>query len=137
MEDNLDDEELIRLALRRSGYEDNLFVVHDGEEAIEFVFSTKRYAHRKGSLPPRVILLDIKLPLIDGLDVLHQMKADPHTRRVPVVLLTSSSQDRDIAMGYDFGANSYIVKPVDFERFTELLGVCANYWLRINTSPML
>ena len=137
VEDNPDDEELIRLALKRCGYTDELFVVRDGEEALEFIFSNKRYSHRRGVLPPKVVLLDIKLPMLDGLEVLHMMKGDPHTRRVPVVLLTSSSQDRDIAMGYDFGANSYIVKPVDFERFTELLGLCASYWLRINTSPVL
>ena len=119
VEDNPNDLKLTIHALNKNNLANNIHVVRDGVEALEFIFCTDRYAHRKIERGPKFVLLDLKLPLLDGIEVLRQVKADPRTRSIPVVVLTSSKEDRDIVESYQLGANSYIVKPVDFEQFTE------------------
>src|SRR5208283_3009067 len=109
-------------------------VVRDGAEALEWIFCTGAYAQRNLE-NPRVILLDKKLPLVDGMEVLRQIRAHPRTRLIPVVMLTSSAEDRDIIESYELGVNSYIVKPVDFEQFTETARQLGYYWLLINRQP--
>ncbi|MDZ4717401.1 MAG: response regulator [Roseiflexaceae bacterium] len=111
-------------------------VVRDGAAALEFIFCTGAYAQRDIANEPKVILLDLKLPLVNGLEVLRQLRADPRTRMIPVVVLTSSLEDRDIVESYRLGVNSYIVKPVDFEQFTETLRTLGNYWLLLNQPPL-
>jgi CheY-like chemotaxis protein len=135
VEDNPDDEELTLMALARYNIGNRIHVVRDGAEALEFVFARGRYEGRNGHQHPKLILLDIKLPLVDGLEVLRQVKSDPETRRIPVVLLTSSREESDIVTGYDNGTNSYIVKPVDFSQFGEAMRTVGMYWLLVNTPP--
>lgn len=137
VEDNADDEELTLLALSRHNIGNRIHVVRDGAEALEFIFATGRYENRNHQHHPRLILLDIKLPLVDGLEVLRQIKSNPETRRIPVVLLTSSREESDILAGYENGTNSYIVKPVDFAQFGESMRQVGMYWLLINTPPAL
>jgi two-component system response regulator len=112
-------------------------VVSDGEEALDFIFCRGQFSSRNILNGPRVVLLDIKLPKVDGLEVLRQVKADERTRKIPVVLLTSSREERDILAGYTNGANSYIVKPVDFEQFTESVRTLGMYWLLLNKPPLI
>ena len=135
VEDNPDDEELTLMALSRYNIGNRIHVVRDGEEALEFIFTRGRYAGRNGQHHPKLILLDIKLPLVDGLEVLRQVKSDPDTKRIPVVLLTSSREESDIASAYANGTNSYIVKPVDFSQFGEAMRTVGMYWLLVNTPP--
>lgn len=135
VEDNPDDEELTLMALARYNIGNRIHVVRDGEEALEFIFTRGRYAGRNGQQHPKLVLLDIKLPLVDGLEVLRQIKSDPSTRRIPVVLLTSSREESDIVAGYENGTNSYIVKPVDFTQFGEAMRTVGMYWLLVNTPP--
>ena len=137
VEDNPDDEELTLMALNRYNIGNRIYVVRDGEEALEFIFARGRYEKRNSKHHPKLILLDIKLPLVDGLEVLRQIKADPETRRIPVVLLTSSREESDVVKGYENGTNSYIVKPVDFTQFGEAMRTVGMYWLLINTPPAL
>ncbi|MDB5386442.1 MAG: response regulator receiver protein [Planctomycetaceae bacterium] len=134
VEDNPNDEMLALHAFKKHNLANKIHVVRDGAEALEFVFCTGAYAQRHFE-NPRVILLDKKLPLVDGLDVLRQIRADPRTCLVPVVMLTSSAEDRDIIESYKLGVNSYIVKPVDFEQFTETARQLGYYWLLINKQP--
>ena len=134
VEDNPNDELLALHAFKKHNLANKVHVVRDGEEALEFVFCTGAYAQRTFE-NPRVILLDKKLPLVDGLEVLRQIRADPRTCLVPVVMLTSSAEDRDIIESYELGVNSYIVKPVDFEQFTETARQLGYYWLLINRQP--
>jgi two-component system response regulator len=136
VEDNPSDEELTIHAFRKYHLSNRLKVVRDGEEALDFLFARGMYSSRDIDQSPRVILLDLKLPKIDGLEVLRQIKEHQQTRHVPVVLLTSSREERDIIQGYDRGANSYIVKPVDFEQFTEAVREVGMYWLLLNRPPM-
>ncbi|MDG6104935.1 response regulator [Dactylosporangium aurantiacum] len=126
VEDNPDDLELARLAFERGGFARNVDVARDGAEALDHLFGPAAPA------PPQVVLLDIKLPLVDGIDVLRRIKADPRTRHIPVVMLTSSAQDRDLHACYDLGANSYIVKPVDMEQFMSAVNSIGLYWLGLN-----
>ena len=135
VEDNPDDEELTIMALNRYNIGNRIHVARDGEEALEFIFATGRYTDRNHEKDPKLILLDIKLPKVDGLEVLKQVKADPEKKRIPVVLLTSSKEERDIMAGYELGTNSYIVKPVDFSQFGEAMRTVGMYWLLINTPP--
>lgn len=135
VEDNPDDEELTLLALSRYNIGNRIHVARDGAEALDFVFSRGQYAGRNGH--PRLILLDIKLPLVDGLEVLRQIKSTPETKRIPVVLLTSSREESDVIAGYENGTNSYIVKPVDFTQFGEAMRSVGMYWLLVNTPPAL
>ena len=135
VEDNASDEELTLHALRHHNLANRIHVVRDGEEALEFVFCRDRYDYRSFGSPPRLVLLDLKLPKVEGLEVLRQMKSDPQTRMIPVVVLTSSKQESDLARGYQNGANSYIQKPVDFSEFRETVRSLGLYWLVLNAAP--
>lgn len=132
VEDNPDDIDLTLRAFRKVHLANDVVVARDGEEALEYLFATGRYQDRDGALQPEVVLLDLKLPKVDGLDVLRHMRADPRTRRLPVVVLTSSREEADIASSYDLGANSYIQKPVDFSEFIEATHRLGVYWLLMN-----
>lgn len=135
VEDNKDDEALTLHALKKYNVTNQIHVVRDGAEALEFIFCTDRYAQRRISDRPKVILLDIKLPLVDGLEVLKRIKEDPRTRTIPVVMLTSSREERDLLESYRLGVNSYITKPVDFDQFTEAARALGMYWLLLNKPP--
>jgi two-component system response regulator len=135
VEDNPNDLELALYALRQHKLANRIRVVRDGVEALEFIFCTGAYAHRHIEDAPKVILLDLKLPLVDGLEVLRQIKGDPRTRMIPVVVLTSSHEERDLVESYQLGVNSYIVKPVNFQQFTEATRIVGMYWLLINQPP--
>jgi CheY-like chemotaxis protein len=132
VEDNKDDEMLTLHALKKYNVTNKVQVVRDGAEALEFIFCSGRYGHRHITDRPKVILLDIKLPLVDGLEVLKQVKDDPRTKTIPVVMLTSSREERDLIDSYRLGVNSYIVKPVDFDQFTEAARALGMYWLLLN-----
>ncbi len=129
VEDNEDDIELTLHALRKENLANSIEVARDGEEALEFIF-----ADREVSLP-KLVLLDLKLPKVDGLEVLKRLKADERTRTMPVVILTSSKEERDLVVGYKLGVNSYIQKPVDFDQFRETIKRIGLYWLVINQAP--
>ncbi len=135
VEDNPNDVELALHALKRNNLTNPIHVVRDGAEALEFVFCAGAYAGRRPENGPKVILLDLKLPKVDGLEVLRQIKADPRTRPIPVVMMTSSREERDIVESYRLGVNSYIVKPVDFEQFSEAVRQVGFYWLLVNRPP--
>jgi two-component system, response regulator len=137
VEDNPNDVELALRALQRNNLTNQIHVVRDGAEALEFVFCEGAYAHRRGKcLNPKVILLDLKLPKIDGLEVLKRIKSDEHTRRIPVVMMTSSREERDIVESYRLGVNSYIVKPVNFDQFTDSVRQLGLYWMLLNHPPV-
>ena len=136
VEDNPNDAELTLHALRRHNVANRIHLVRDGAEALEFIFATGAYADRSEAHKPKVVLLDLKLPKVDGLEVLRQIKDDPTTRTIPVVLLTSSREERDIVEGYRLGVNSYIVKPVEFDDFTRAVGELGMYWLLLNRPPI-
>lgn len=136
VEDSPSDLELTLHTLRKHKLANNIQVVRDGAEALDFLFCRGEYACRDKENTPRVILLDLKLPKVDGLEVLQQVKSDPDTQKIPVVVLTSSNQERDIVESYKLGVNSYIVKPVDFEQFVEAVRQLGLYWLLINQNPV-
>jgi two-component system, response regulator len=136
-EDNPNDVELTLHTLRRHNLANRIHVVRDGAEALEFLFCTGAYAHRDIAHSPKVVLLDLKLPLVDGLEVLQRIKGDSRTRIIPVVVLTSSREERDIVESYRLGVNSYITKPVDFEQFTEAVRALGMYWVLLNQPPVL
>ncbi|MBI2487468.1 MAG: response regulator [Deltaproteobacteria bacterium] len=135
VEDNPNDEELTLRALRKHNLANRVHVVRDGAEALEFVFATGAYTDRKVENRPEVILLDLKLPKVDGLEVLRRIKSDERTKMTPVVVLTSSKEDRDIVESYKLGVNSYIVKPVDFDKFLQAVSQLGLYWLLLNQPP--
>ena len=135
VEDNPDDEQLTLRAFAKHHLTNKIHVVRDGQEALDYVFCSGRYSDRRISDHPHVILLDIKLPLIDGIEVLRRIKADERTRTIPVVMLTSSHEERDLVESYRLGVNSYIVKPVDFDQFTESARALGMYWLLMNRPP--
>jgi two-component system, response regulator len=135
VEDNPNDEELTLHELRKYHLANRIHVVRDGQEALDYVFCTGRYANRQITDQPSVILLDIKLPYVDGLEVLRRVKQDERTRTVPVVMLTSSREERDLVESYRLGVNSYIVKPVDFDQFKESARTLGMYWLLLNRPP--
>jgi two-component system response regulator len=137
VEDNPNDLALTLRAFQKNNLANHIHVARDGAEAMEFIFCTGAYANRSIENGPKVILLDLKLPLIDGLEVLRRIKADPRTQRIPVVVLTSSREERDIVESYQLGVNSYIVKPVDFEQFTASVRSLGMYWLLLNQPPLL
>jgi two-component system response regulator len=136
VEDDPRDVQLTLHAFREHHLANEMRVVRDGEEALEFIFRTGQYANRSPADQPKVILLDLKLPKVDGLEVLRRIKADAETRTIPVVVLTSSREERDIVDSYELGVNSYIVKPVDFEQFTEAVRSLGLYWLLLNQPPV-
>ncbi|HKS58463.1 MAG TPA: response regulator [Steroidobacteraceae bacterium] len=137
VEDNPDDEELTLLSLRKNALAHEIVVVRDGVEAIDFLFGNGQYAGRDVAQVPTVILLDLKLPKLDGLGVLKRLRADPRTRTLPVVVLTSSSQDADVIASYNLGANSYVRKPVEFGAFVEAVSSLGLYWVLLNRPPPL
>ncbi len=132
VEDNPADVDLAMHALAQGHLANSIHVVRDGAEALEFMFCTDRYAGRRLIDHPKVVLLDLKLPLVDGIDVLRELKGDPRTSRTPVVMLTSSAEDRDLAAAYDLGVNSYIVKPVDIDQFFDAIQRLGFYWVVLN-----
>ncbi|MBS1510961.1 MAG: response regulator [Bacteroidetes bacterium] len=136
VEDNISDAELTIRELKKHNLANNLYHVKDGEEALEFIFANGRYAqNRKESGMPKLILLDIQMPRVNGLEVLEQLKTNVHTKSIPVVILTSSKEDPDIQRAYQNGANSYIVKPVNFEGFADSIKNLGFYWLLLNQPP--
>lgn len=137
VEDNPNDVKLTLHAFKKHGLSNQIIVVRDGEEALEFVFCTGAYSQRRIENGPKVILLDLKLPKIDGLEVLRRIKSDPRTKVLPVVVLTTSREERDIVESYNLGVNSYIVKPVDFEQFVEAVRTLGMYWLLLNEAPII
>lgn len=132
VEDNASDEELTLRALKKSNITNTVVVVRDGAAALDYLFARGAYADRNTDDAPQVVLLDLNLPKISGLEVLRAVRADPRTRLLPVVILTSSKQDQDLVDGYHLGANSYIVKPVDFVQFADAIRQLGLYWLVLN-----
>jgi two-component system response regulator len=135
VEDNPQDLELTQRALRKANLANYIHIARDGAEALEFLFCEGAHAARKIEDHPKVILLDLKLPKLDGLQVLKQIKSDPRTKAIPVVVLTSSKEQNDMVESYHLGVNSYIVKPVNFERFAEAVQEIGMYWLLLNQPP--
>ena len=135
VEDNPSDVGLTKRALVKCGIMNPLVVAQDGQEALDYVFGTGAYVGRDTTDMPMLILLDLKLPRVEGLEVLRRIRADPRTQRVPVVILTSSTEAQDLAAGYDRGTNSYIRKPVDFQQFADIIKQVGLYWLVINEPP--
>jgi two-component system response regulator len=135
VEDNQDDEELALMALKKGQVANEVVVARDGVEALDYLFGTGSYAGRDVGVLPQLMLLDLKLPKVDGLEVLRRVRADPRTRRLPVVILTSSREEEDLIQGYDLGANSYVRKPVDFAQFADAVRQLQIYWLVLNEPP--
>ena len=135
VEDNLSDVELTRRAFEKRHISNSLIVAEDGKEALDYLFAEGAHAGRDVTDLPTVVLLDLKLPRVDGMEVLRKIRADERTRRLPVVILTSSQEEQDIIASYDLGANSYIRKPVDFKQFAEAVRQLGLYWLVLNQPP--
>ena len=135
VEDNPDDEALTLRALKKHNVVNEIVVAHDGAEALELLFATGACAEREAMPLPQVVLLDLKLPKVDGLEVLRRIREDERTKRLPVVILTSSTEERDIVESYGLGANSYVRKPVDFDQFVQAAGQLGLYWLILNEVP--
>ena len=135
VEDNPADVELTLRALTKHNLANKVLVVSDGAEALDYLFATGTYAGRAMNQRPRVIFLDLKLPKVSGLDVLRRVKSDERTKPIPVVVLTSSNEERDVIMSYELGGNSYVVKPVDFEQFSQAIQELGLYWLVVNRPP--
>ncbi len=136
VEDNPNDAELTKRALSKRNLANRLYHVEDGAQALDFMFSRGQFADRDPNVMPRLLLLDLKLPKVDGLEVLRQVKAEPRFRTIPVVMLTSSAEDNDIIESYKLGVNSYIVKPVDFDKFAEAVAHVGLYWAVLNKNPL-
>ena len=136
VEDNEDDMELALHALKRGKVANRIFVVRDGEEALDLLFCRGAFARRSFEHPPKLVMLDLKLPKVDGLEVLRQVKADVRTKTIPVVIMTSSKEERDLVSSYSLGVNSYIQKPVDFDQFRETVKSVGLYWVLINQPPV-
>lgn len=135
VEDNRDDEELALLAFKKGQVANEVVVARDGVEALDYLFGTGQYDGRDVAALPQLMLLDLKLPKVGGLEVLRRVRADARTRRLPVVILTSSREEEDLLQGYDLGANSYVRKPVDFNQFVEAVRNLQLYWLVLNEPP--
>lgn len=135
VEDNPDDEELTLRALRKANIVNEVVVARDGQEAVDFLFSSGKHAGRDPQIMPAVILLDLKLPKLNGIDVLQRLRSDARTKLIPVVILTSSSEDEDMLKSYQSGANSYVRKPVEFPAFVTAVTQLGIYWMLINQGP--
>ncbi|MDD1774970.1 MAG: response regulator [Methanobacterium sp.] len=135
VEDNPTDAELTIRALKKKNLANNLVWVKDGAEALDFLFATGEYADRSEEDLPKLVLLDLRMPKVDGLEVLQRIKADERTRKIPVVVLTSSKEDKDIVESYKLGVNSYVSKPVEFDEFTEAVSTLGLYWILLNKPP--
>ena len=135
VEDNPDDAELTIRALKKQNLANDLYLAEDGEEALDFIFCRNRFKDRHPYKPLKVIFLDLKLPKINGLEVLKEIKSNAATKIIPVVIVTSSKEDPDISTAYELGANSYIVKPVDYKQFMDSMQNTGLYWLLVNESP--
>ena len=135
VEDSDEDAELTIRALKQKQLANHLVRVRDGAQALDFILATGRYADRAGKPRPRVVLLDLKLPKVDGMEVLRRLKEDPSTRGIPVVMLTSSKEDRDLEKAYRLGVNSFVVKPVEFDKFVAAVELLGLYWALLNQNP--
>jgi two-component system response regulator len=135
VEDNPEDAELTLRALRKNNLANRFYIAEDGAEALDFIFCRGKYQGRNINIPPKVIFLDLKLPKVSGLEVLQELRAHPHTKTLPVVMVTSSREDPDIKMAYELGVNSYVVKPVNFEDFVQAMSQTGLYWLLVNQPP--
>ena len=135
VEDNQDDEDLALLAIELSGVSCEVQIARDGAEALDMLIGSTPSQSRNSEVPPHLVLLDLKMPKVSGLDVLRRMRSDPRTKYIPVVVLTSSSERRDLAEAYASGANSYIRKPVDLEDFNRIMSGICSYWLELNENP--
>src|SRR3990172_2784768 len=135
VEDNPNDAELGLRALKKHNLTNSIHLVKDGAEALDFIFGTGAYVGRKIGNKPKVIFLDLKLPKVDGLEVLRKVKSDERTRTIPIVVLTSSHEERDLVESYKLGVNSYIVKPVDFDKFIQAVAQLGMYWMLLNKQP--
>jgi len=136
VEDNPDDQELALLAFKEAKITSKIITCSDGEEALDYLFATGMYADRDARIMPEVMLLDLKLPKVDGFEVLKRVREDPRTKLLPVVVLTTSSEQKDLVESYQLGTNSYIRKPVDFSKFIEFAQQFGSYWLGLNESPI-
>jgi two-component system, response regulator len=136
VEDSQDDVDLALHALRQGKLANSILAVRDGEEALDFLFCRGRFKDRSFDHPPKLVLLDMKLPKVDGLQVLKQMKSEPRTKTIPVVIMTSSKEERDLVESYRSGVNSYIQKPVDFEQFRATVKTLGMYWMVVNQPPL-
>ncbi len=136
VDDSQEDVDLTLHALRTENLANRVFIARDGEEALEFLFCTGPHVRRSFDHPPKLVLLDLKLPKVDGMQVLKQVKDDPRTKMIPVVLMTSSREERDLVRGYDLGVNSYLQKPVDFDEFRKMVKLLGLYWLVTNRPPV-
>jgi two-component system response regulator len=135
IEDNPEDVEITMRAFQKHHLANKIHVVRDGEEALECLFSNGRYAVRNPCQNVRLILLDLKLPKVDGLEILQRCKTDPRTKHIPIVVLTSSREEQDLAKSYNYGVNSYVVKPVDFQQFSDAVRQLGLYWMLLNRVP--
>lgn len=136
VEDNPQDAELTIRALRKHKLANNIYIAEDGEEALDFIFCKGKYSNRNFENPPKVIFLDLKLPKVNGLEVLQKIKLNPLTKSLPVVMVTSSREDPDIKKAYELGVNSYVVKPVNFDDFLNAMSHTGLYWLLVNETPI-
>jgi CheY-like chemotaxis protein len=137
VEDSVDDLELTLAVLKAGKLANHIAVARDGEEALDYLFCRGAYAHRRFDQPPRLVLLDLKLPKLDGLEVLRAVKADPRTSAIPIVMMTASKEQRDVVNGYKLGVNSYIQKPMDFQQFRDTIRQIGLFWLVVNQPPPL
>jgi two-component system, response regulator len=136
VDDSQDDIDLALHALRREKLANSIFVVRDGEEALDFLFCRGAFTERSFDQPPKLVLLDLKMPKVNGLQVLKEIKSDPRTKSIPVVIMTSSGEERDLVESYNSGVNSYIQKPVDFDQFRNTVKSLGMYWLLVNHAPV-
>jgi hypothetical protein len=137
VEDNASDETLILRALKRANLANRVDVARDGQQAVDYLFGEGEFTGRANWIPPAVVLLDLNLPRVSGLDVLHRLRADPRTRLLPIVLLTSSTEEEDRLRGYERGANSFVLKPLDFGEFARTVARLGVYWLAVNAPPVV
>lgn len=135
VEDGPDDVAFFVRTFKKAGLAAQLHVVADGKEALDFVFCVEAYSGRNPANRPKVVFLDLKLPKVDGLEVIRRLKSDPRTRAIPIVALSSSQEERDLVESYELGVNSYVVKPMDFDQFEESIRLMGQYWLEINHAP--